>query len=87
MRFRFEVDGRVHAVDVERTGGPWAVSLGGRRWWAQMHPSGQGWSLLLSAADADDDQVVSPRFSKLNGTTCPPWRSSSSRLSTAPSIR
>ena len=53
MRFRFEVDGRVHAVDVERTGGPWAVSLGGRRWWAQMHPSGQGWSLLLSAADAD----------------------------------
>ena len=54
VRFRFEVDGRVHAVDVERTGGPWLVSLGGRRWRAQMHPSGQGWSLLLSSAGADD---------------------------------
>ena len=49
MRFRFEVDGRVHAVDVERTGGPWVVTLGTRRWWAQMMPSGQGWSLLLWA--------------------------------------
>ena len=54
MRFRFEVDGRLHAVDVERTGGPWLVSLGGRRWRAQMHPSGQGWSLLLSSAGTDD---------------------------------
>jgi biotin carboxyl carrier protein len=54
VRFRFEVDGRLHAVDVERTGGPWLVSLGGRRWRAQMHPSGQGWSLLLSSAGTDD---------------------------------
>ena len=53
MRFRFEVDGRVHAVDVEPTGGPWIVTLGGRRWSAQMHPSGRGWSLLLAAAGED----------------------------------
>jgi biotin carboxyl carrier protein len=52
VRFRFEVDGQVHAVDVERTGGPWLVSLGGRRWAAQMQPSGRGWLLLLTAADA-----------------------------------
>jgi biotin carboxyl carrier protein len=53
VRFRFEVDGREHAVDVERTGGPWIVTLGGRRWSAQMHPSGRGWSLLLAAAGGD----------------------------------
>jgi biotin carboxyl carrier protein len=51
VRFRFEVDGQVHAVDVERTGGPWVVTLGGRRWAAEMQPSGRGWSLLLTAAD------------------------------------
>lgn len=51
MRFRFEVDGGERAVDVERTGGPWVVALGERRWLAEMLPSGQGWSLLLSPAD------------------------------------
>ena len=30
------------------------MSLGGRRWSAQMHPSGQGWSLLLRAAGTAD---------------------------------
>ena len=61
MRFRFEVDGRVHAVDVERTGGPWIVTLGGRRWSAQMHPSGRGWSLLLAAAGEDGARPVVAR--------------------------
>ena len=61
MRFRFEVDGRVHAVDVERTGGPWVVTIGGRRWSAQMHPSGRGWSLLLSAADSGEGEPVVAR--------------------------
>jgi len=53
LRFRFEVDGQVRAVDVERTDGSWLVSLDGRRWRARMHPSGRGWSLLL--ADAGED--------------------------------
>jgi biotin carboxyl carrier protein len=53
VRFRFEVDGQVHAVDVERSDGWWLVALRGRRWRAQMRPSGQAWSLLLAPADAD----------------------------------
>ena len=67
MRFRFEVDGRVHAVDVERTGGPWLVSLGGRRWRAQMHPSGQGWSLLLSTGGVDGEPDVARSFDVRRG--------------------
>lgn len=53
MRFRFDVDGAERAVDVERTGGPWVVALGARRWLADMRRSGQGWSLLLSPADVE----------------------------------
>ena len=29
------------------------MMLGGRRWLAQMHPSGRAWSLLLAAGDVD----------------------------------
>ena len=62
MRFRFEVDGRLHAVDVERAGGAWIVTLGGRRWSAQMHPSGRGWSLLLAADPSAGGPVVARSF-------------------------
>lgn len=55
MRFRFDVDGEERAVDVERTGGPWVVALGARRWLADMRRSGQGWSLLLSSADGGSE--------------------------------
>ena len=62
MRFRFDVDGEERAVDVERTGGPWVVALGARRWLADMRRSGQGWSLLLSPADDGEKRNVARSF-------------------------
>lgn len=62
MRFRFDFDGREQAVDVERTAGPWVVSLGGRRWLAEIQPSGRGWSLLLSAPEAGGTMTVARSF-------------------------
>ncbi len=48
MRFRLEVKGQVHAIDLERTGDGWTVAVGARRWQADMRPSGHAWSLLLT---------------------------------------
>ena len=62
MRFRFDVNGEGRAVDVERTGGPWMVALGPRRWLADMRPSGQGWSLLLSPVDDGEKREVARSF-------------------------
>jgi biotin carboxyl carrier protein len=52
VRFRLEVEGQVHAVDLERSGRGWTVAVGGRRWRVDMRPGGHAWSLLLSEADA-----------------------------------
>jgi biotin carboxyl carrier protein len=62
LRFRFDVDGQERAVDVERTGGSWVVTLGARRWLAEIRPSGQGWSLLLSPADDSEQRNVARSF-------------------------
>ena len=51
MRFQLEVDGQVHAVDLERTGKGWTVAVGGHRWQVDMRPSGQAWSLLLTGGE------------------------------------
>lgn len=51
MRFRLEVEGHVHAVDLERTGQGWTVAIGERRWQVDMRPSGQAWSLLLTGGE------------------------------------
>jgi len=48
VRFRFELEGQVHAVDLERTSSGWTVTVGGRRWQVDMRPSGDAWSLLLT---------------------------------------
>ena len=48
MRFRLELEGQIHAVDLERTSSGWTVTVGGRRWQVDMRPSGQAWSLLLT---------------------------------------
>ena len=51
MRFQLEVEGQVHAVDLERTGSGWTVAVGGHRWQVDMRPSGQAWSLLLTGGE------------------------------------
>ena len=48
VRFHLELEGQVHAVDLERTSSGWTVTVGGRRWQVDMRPSGQAWSLLLT---------------------------------------
>ena len=48
MRVRLELEGQVHAVDLERTSRGWTVTVGGRRWQVDMRPSGQAWSLLVT---------------------------------------
>ncbi len=48
MRFRLEVEGQAHTVDLERTGSGWTVAVGGRQWQLDMRPSGPAWSILLA---------------------------------------
>jgi biotin carboxyl carrier protein len=52
VTFRLEVEGQVHAVDLERSGRGWTVAIGGRRWQVDMRPGGHAWSLLLAEGDA-----------------------------------
>jgi oxaloacetate decarboxylase alpha subunit len=52
VRFTFDVNGELRTVDVERTGGGWVVVTGGRRWQADLRPSGERQSLLLAPAMA-----------------------------------
>jgi biotin carboxyl carrier protein len=51
VRYQLVVDGQVRAVDLERTGDGWTITLGARRWQADMVPSGGAWSLLLRGGD------------------------------------
>ena len=51
MRFRLEVEGQVHAVDLEPAGSGWTVAIGGHRWQVDMRPSGHAWSLLLKTGE------------------------------------
>jgi biotin carboxyl carrier protein len=53
VRFRLEVEGQVHAVDLERSGRRWTVAVAGQRWQVDMRAGGHARSLLLSRADAD----------------------------------
>jgi biotin carboxyl carrier protein len=52
VRFRLEIDGHVHAVDLERTGSNWTVAVGGHQWLVDMRPSGHAWSLLVTGGQA-----------------------------------
>jgi biotin carboxyl carrier protein len=52
VRFRLEVEGQVHAVDLERSGRGWTVAVGGRRWQVDVQPGAHVWSLLLWEGDA-----------------------------------
>ena len=51
MRFRLEVEGQVHIVDLERTGSGWTAAVAGHRWQMDMRPSGHAWSLLLTGGE------------------------------------
>ena len=51
MRFRLEVEGQVHAVDLEPAGSGWTVAIGGHRWQVDMRASGHAWSLLLKTGE------------------------------------
>jgi biotin carboxyl carrier protein len=53
VRFRLEVEGQVHTVDLERTGSSWAVAVEGHRWQVDMRPSGHAWSLLLTRGEPE----------------------------------
>ena len=52
MKFRLEVEGQVHAVDLERSGRGWTVTIGERRWQVDVRPGAHAWSLLLSEGEA-----------------------------------